>query len=105
MQTELVDPRDATWEIRDTRYRVNFWQRLPPHPGVAPEDMGYSCEVIEITGADVEQVLGWARPTAGPGRTYTIDVLVPYAGEKGLVRIFGGQDPTEARDEAQSSIG
>jgi hypothetical protein len=102
VQTSLVDPRDTTWEVRDTRYRVNFWERLSPVPGVAPEDMGYSCDVVEVAGADVEQVLDWARQTAGPGRSYTIDVLVPHAGEKGLVRIVGGQDPTEAPAPEQS---
>ena len=98
MKTDFVDPRDAMWEVRDPRYRVNFWQRRPPAPGEPPEETGYSSTEMEVTGAaDVTEVLDWARQTAREDQIYTIDVMVPRRGELGAVRVFGGLDPTEAR--------
>ena len=80
MRVSSVDPRDQTWEVADPRYRVYF------------HDAHGAAEELEITGADVSEILGWAE-TERRGRTYVLYVCAPVSG-LGLIRLQGS-DPNE----------
>jgi len=80
MLVSSVDPRDQTWEVTDPSYRVYF------------HDAHGAAEELEITGADVSEIIGWAE-TERRGRTYVLYVCAPVNG-LGLVRLQGS-DPTE----------
>ena len=77
---ESVDPRDQTWEVTHPRYRVYF------------HDAHGAAEELEVAGADVSEILGWAE-TERRGRTYVLYVCAPLNG-LGLVRLQGS-DPNE----------
>lgn len=79
MHVRAVDPRDTAWEHDDATYRASFWDR----------SQGASDE-YEGTGADVEEVLTWARVKADEtGSAYTLYVRVVDEGKPGLVRLSG----------------
>ncbi|MFG2891195.1 hypothetical protein [Streptomyces sp. NPDC048248] len=79
MQVRGVDPRDTTWEQDDATYRAYFWDK----PALASDE-------YEVTGADVEEVLAWARAMAEEtDSTYTLYVCVTDEGSPGLVRLSG----------------
>ena len=80
MLVRSVDPRDQTWEVTHPRYRVYF------------HDAHGAAEELEVTGADVSEILGWAE-TERRGRTYVLYVCAPLNG-LGLVRLQGS-DPNE----------
>ena len=80
MLVSSVDPRDQTWEVTHPRYRVYF------------HDAHGAAEELEVTGADVSEILGWAE-TERRGRTYVLYVCAPLNG-LGLVRLQGS-DPNE----------
>ena len=61
MLVSSVDPRDQTWEVTDPRYRVYF------------HDAHGAAEELEITGADVSEILERAE-TERRGRTYVLCV-------------------------------
>ena len=90
-----VDPRDTTWEVDETPYRVSFWRPVPQPMG---SPTGFASEGFEITGSDVEGVIAWADATAGSKRTYALYALVRCReGELGLVRLAGA-DPLRRRE-------
>jgi hypothetical protein len=89
-----VDPRDTTWEVDQTTYRVYFWGPVPQPIG---SPTGFASEEFEVTGSDVEGVIAWAEATAGSERTYALYALVRCRGELGLVRLAGA-DPLQRRD-------
>ncbi|MBB5102562.1 hypothetical protein [Streptomyces spectabilis] len=79
MHVRGVDPRDTTWEQDDATYRVYFWDRSST-----------ASDEYEVTGADVEEVLAWARAKAAEtGSAYTLYVRVTDDGRPGLVRLGG----------------
>ncbi|MBH1936065.1 hypothetical protein I5Q34_17615 [Streptomyces sp. AV19] len=79
MKTQPVDPRDMTWEQDQAVYRVHFWDRS----AVASYE-------YEVTGADVGEVLGWARGRAeAEGWAFTLYVRVDGGDGPGLVRLCG----------------
>ncbi|MFI9024568.1 hypothetical protein [Streptomyces sp. NPDC053560] len=79
MHVREVDPRDTTWEQDDATYRACFWDRSAK----AADD-------YEVTGADVDEVLAWARAKAAEtGSAYTLYVRVTDEGRPGLVRLSG----------------
>lgn len=80
MLVSSVDPRDQTWEVTHPRYRVYF------------HDAHGAAEELEVTGADVSEILGWAE-TERRGRTYVLYVCAPLNG-LGLV-LLQGSDPNE----------
>lgn len=73
MRVSSVDPRDQTWEVTHPRYRVYF------------HDAHGAAEELEITGADVSEILEWAE-TERRGRTFVLYVCAPLNG-LGLVRL------------------
>ncbi len=81
METLTVDPRDQRWELESPKYRVYF------------HDANRSSDEYEIAGADVDQVLTWARVKQGD-RTFVLYACVPREG-LGLVRLLG-RDPNDA---------
>ncbi|MFJ8677701.1 hypothetical protein [Streptomyces sp. NPDC093589] len=79
MRVREVDPHDTTWEQDDATYRAYFWDRS-----------ARASDEYEVTGADVEDVLAWARAKAAEaGSTYTLYVRVADEGRPGLVRLSG----------------
>ncbi|WP_030677377.1 hypothetical protein, partial [Streptomyces sp. NRRL B-1347] len=84
MHVRGVDPRDTTWEHDDATYRVYFWDRS-----------AQASDEYEVTDADVEDVLTWARTKAEEtGSAYTLYVSVTDQGKPGLIRLSGAQgDP------------
>ena len=77
-----MDPRDARWELSDTRYRVYFWNVN-----------SNSSREFELTDADdVPAVLTWAQETAKPPETYVVYAVVPQP-ELGLIRVFATGNP------------
>ena len=50
MLVSSVDPRDQTWEVTHPSYRVYF------------HNAHGAAEELEITGADVSEIIGWAEP-------------------------------------------
>ncbi|RMI43215.1 hypothetical protein [Streptomyces triticirhizae] len=93
MRIEGRDPRDTRWEDDDAVYRVSFWDR---RVNVADE--------YEVRGADVEEVLGWARErAAADGLAFTLWALVDDGVQgPGLVRLAGvAGDPFAQPNEAR----
>ncbi len=97
MNIAPVDPRDTRWEVPTPVYRVYFWHRPGPPPGIPQESMGWHSEEWRLEGAEgVEQVLAWARETAGGDRLCTVYVEVhDNEAGPGLVHL-AGTDPTAA---------
>ncbi|MBZ4018504.1 hypothetical protein CCS38_22740 [Streptomyces purpurogeneiscleroticus] len=74
-----MDPRDTTWEQDAATYRAYFWDRS-----------ANTSDDYEVTGADVEEVLAWARAKAEETNSaYTLYVRVTDEGKPGLVRLSG----------------
>lgn len=71
-----VDPRDQMWEVRETKYRVYFW------------DADASSSEWELTGCDVEAALQWAQNSAG-GRRFTLYAAAVDSEGLGLIRLIG----------------
>ena len=87
MEARPVDPRDVEIEVDDPAYRVVFWKPGPPAPdGGAP---GMYSDSYDVTEADVEEVLAWARARCTPGQTFTLHAKAGTT----AVRLFG-VDPT-----------
>ncbi|QDQ15881.1 hypothetical protein [Streptomyces spectabilis] len=79
MHVRGVDPRDTTWEHDAATYRAYFWDRAST-----------ASDEYEVTGADVEEVLAWARAKAAEtGSACTLYVRVTDEGRPGLVRLGG----------------
>ncbi len=56
--------------------------------------MGYEARELEISGGDVDDVIGWARGEARPDETWTLHVVVRCPDlELGQVWL-AGTDPT-----------
>lgn len=81
-----VDPRDQWWEVDHPAYRVYFFVQPDPGP-----PSGWASDEWEITGADVDEVLTWARENAD-GRRFIVYVRVDHGDGLGLVRLLGS-DP------------
>jgi len=87
MQVRSVDPRDISVEIDSPSYRVYFWKRQ------AQDDQststGYECDEYEISDADVEEVLSWAK-SKGEGHSH-VCVYAVFADSDGpgLIRLAG----------------
>ncbi len=81
-----VDPRDITSEDTSPAYRVYFWRPLDA-PGA------FESTEFELTDADAEEVIAWARTTARIEQTYTVYAVVHRPDGRGLVRL-AGSDPT-----------
>ena len=95
METRAVDPRDTCWEIDHPTYRVYIWSPVPPPEHVAPVAQGWSSSEHDVTGADVEEVLAWARERVPSDGTYTVFVRGTDNSEPGLFRL-AGWEPTRA---------
>jgi hypothetical protein len=93
METRAVDPRDTLWEVEHPTYRVHIWSPMPQPEHVAPADQAWSCSEYDVTGADVEEVLAWARDRAPSNGTYTVFLRGTDKGEPGLFRL-AGWEPT-----------
>jgi hypothetical protein len=88
-----VDPRDTTWEVVASAYRVYFWAQPPGPPPSGEGRMAYVSDEYEVNDADVTLVLEWARSKASSDQTFTLYALVHCNGTPGLVRL-AGVDPT-----------
>jgi hypothetical protein len=87
MEVRPVDPRDQQWERNRIAYRVYFWQRTNPRSPVS----AWSSSEWEIDGADVDEVLSWARQQAA-GRSFVLYACVTSGEGLGLIRLLGN-DP------------
>jgi hypothetical protein len=81
MEIRPVDPRDASWEVPQPRYRIYF------------HDSRGASDEYELWGVDVAEVMAWAVQRRG-NRAYVIYACVPYDG-LGLLRL-AGSDPNES---------
>ena len=92
MQVRPIDPRDVRWEVPNPGFRVYFWEQQDPQD---PRS-GWVSSEWQIEDADVDQVLNWARDSAG-GRRFVVyaQVIGGQHGELGLVRLLG-TDPLDA---------
>jgi hypothetical protein len=87
-----IDPRDATTEIDDPTYRVEFGERA-----------GQAVDTWRLTGGpDVEAVLRWAREQAS-GRSVTAYVEYATGDEVLLLRLLGR--PSAAAPSGQAAFG
>ena len=87
MQVRSVDPRDISVEIDSPSYRVYFWKRQGQDKQAA--NTGYECEEYELSDADVEEVLSWAK-SKGKGHSHVCVYAVFTDGEgSGLIRLTG----------------
>ena len=84
LQAQPVDPRDASWELWDPRFRVYFWRSL---------GQGWRSREFELSGGDVVAALAWAAEHAQDLESYTVHCIVESADGTGLVRLTG-DDPT-----------
>ena len=88
-----VDPRDVNVEVDEPTFRVYFWRSAP----------SLACREFEVTGGDVDDVIGWADRNVGPDETYELGVLTrvakTQAGDVVLTRIKG-TDPTRTTGTA-----
>lgn len=79
-------------------YRVYFWHRPPPPPGVSVNQMGWSCHEYRLIDAvDVHEVIAWADERLPEGDHYVLYVEQSDGGRPGLVRL-AGVDPTAPTD-------
>jgi hypothetical protein len=85
-----VDPRDTQWEVSHPTYRVTFWRRDAKNQ----HSPGWVAEEWSIKGADIDQVLIWARDNAQT-RSFIIYANITDPDGPGLIRLFG-TDPTAA---------
>jgi hypothetical protein len=86
VQVVQVDPRESTFEDLSPAYRVNLWRSLGTSGA-------FESTEFELTDADVDEVLEWARTSAGSDRAYVVYVVVQASNDRGLLRIAGA-DPT-----------
>lgn len=93
MEAKAVDPRETGWQIDHPTYRVYIWSPGPPSEHITPAARGWRCSEFDVTGADVEEVLAWARAQAPSDGTYTVFLRGTDNGEGGLSRL-AGWEPT-----------
>lgn len=104
MHIKQVDERDQKWQLSEPRYRVTFWERLPPLPAPPPAGDGWMSDQYEVEGAEAPEVLAWALREATPNRTFTLWVRVDdRENGLGLVRL-AGVDPTVAPENRPSNL-
>jgi hypothetical protein len=84
VEVKPVDPRDTGWETDDPRYRVYFWKQQGP-------GLMWSSDEWELTGADVESALAWARADEA-GRQFVLYAVVRDSAGLGMIRLLG-DDP------------
>jgi hypothetical protein len=63
-----VDERDSAWEREDPTFRVYLQYR-------ARTGQSAATETYDVTGADVLQVIEWARREAGSDRTFAVALV------------------------------
>jgi hypothetical protein len=90
MQATPVDPRDTRWEVDDPTYRVSIWSPLALAPG-------WRSAESDVTGADIDEVLAWAREQTPRDGTFTVWVRAQDNGVPGLYRV-AGWEPTRTDD-------
>lgn len=90
-----VDPRDVNVEVDGPTFRVYFWRSAPT----------LACREFEVTGGDVDDVIGWANRNVGPNETYELGVLMrvakTQAGDVVLTRIKG-TNPTHTDGDGRT---
>src|SRR4051794_39346 len=103
MKTAPVDPRDTCWEVDFPTYRVFIWSPIPGPAPVPPFAQAWRSAEYDVTEADIEEVLAWAREQAPSDGTFTVWVLGQDDGVRGLYRI-AGCEPTRI-EERPSYVG
>ena len=89
-----VDPSDIQWEEDAPVFRLTYWRRQIVPPEIQTEHAGYEARELEISGAEVGDVLAWAQGEASADETFTLHVLV-RSPDLGLGQILiTGTDPT-----------
>lgn len=94
VEVRPLDPRDVQWEEEAPVFRLTFWRRQHGPSGLPPEHLGYEARELEISGAEVGEVLSWARDQAQVDETWTLYVLLTCP-DLGLGQVLlSGADPT-----------
>jgi hypothetical protein len=93
MQIRPVDSRRNQWEVGDPVFQVHFWSRqesLGDRTGARPTPAGLVVDENEITGADAERVLEWARANAPRGGGFVLYLAIADTTDgQGVVRLSG----------------
>src|SRR6478752_2199687 len=97
MKSTPVDPRDTFWEVDDPTYRVFVWSPASGPPLIPPAVQGWRSEEFDVTEADIEEVLAWARERTPGDGTFTVWVRGQDGGVPGLYRI-AGWEPTRMEE-------
>jgi hypothetical protein len=75
-------------------YRVDFWRRQDPSPGIGPDSTGYEQDSYRIHGAkNVHEVRAWADENAGH-RQFVIWIELGPDDDRSIARVEG-VDPTQ----------
>lgn len=99
MDVRPVDPRDIEWEDDAPIFRLVFWRRrTAPPPNLARGDAAYDARELEISGAEVGEILRWAQAEAVADESFTLHLVVRCP-NLGLGQVLiAGSDPTAAND-------
>jgi hypothetical protein len=103
MKSTPVDPRDTSWEVDYPMYRVFIWSPLPGPPPNPPLAQGWRSMEFDVTEADIDEVLAWAREQTPSDGTFTVWVRGENNGAPGLYRV-AGWEPTRM-EEPPSYVG
>lgn len=103
MHIEPVDERESSWHSPWPRFRV-YRYRLD-HPAAS-----WTTITDDVTGADVGEVIAWAREQAGTEQLFAVALVVddhaqPEGQQRGLVWLLGDDvpnacEPTEREQRA-----
>lgn len=94
VDVRAIDPRDISWEEDTPVFRVTFWRRQLPPTGIRPRDMGYEARELEVSNAEVDEVITWAESEAQADETWMLHVTMRCP-DLGLGQVLlAGVDPT-----------
>src|SRR2546429_629346 len=93
MHASPVDPRDRTWEDDEPVSRVLIWSRPDSSQALVSPAQGWVCQSDDVSGADIDEVLAWAKERTPPDGTHAVFVRAGNDGAPGLIRL-AGWDPT-----------
>jgi hypothetical protein len=86
MNIRMLDPRDATWEVDQPKYRIDLWRLQGGRSGV------WESESFELEDTDVAEAIAWADAHS-KGRAFVLYAAFRNQEGMGIVRLLGS-DPT-----------
>lgn len=80
MRIERVDERDSTWEDHHPRFRVYFFR------GGERPDRSWSVDTVDVTDAEVLEVVRWAQDEIGDKGIYAVALVGEDPSSRGTRR-------------------